>query len=330
MATEIELKYLVNDDNVVDKFTALLNTHQIQYTHHSRHLTNTYFDTSDRQLRLLDFGLRVRRTQDYIEQTIKTAGIVIGGLHQRPEYNVSISSAIPDLSLFSQDIWPENTDVNKLQNQLLSIFSTNFQRESWQVSIDGSIVEVAYDCGVIESQGVELPISEIELELVEGKTQAIFELASLLFEHFQLSAGQLSKAARGYQLWQSGPEEISIQPLTPMLNLTQDMSVEKVMVIGIEQGLNTLQQAIGETLLSPSLSKLKDVYWGLSFIQHGLFLYQDIIEDDLQQKLNQLLKEAIDALSWLESAASGKLGLLKSIIQRRANFGSSSRRPYHC
>ncbi|NMP32246.1 inorganic triphosphatase [Thalassotalea sp. M1531] len=317
MATEIELKYLVDDDNIVDKFTAILTKQQYSYTHNTRQLINSYFDTQDKQLRALDFGLRVRKAEDYTEQTIKTAGVVVGGLHQRPEYNVEITGCQPDLSLFPREIWPDNYNVDHLQQKLTPLFSTNFRRESWQVSIGDSVVEVAFDKGAIESKGVEIPISEIELELISGKTGAIFELAELLFESFHLSAGQLSKAARGYQLWQFGQQTTSEAMPLSQLQLNEAMSVERALIKGIEHGLNTLQDAIALTIAAPELENVKQVYLALTFIQHGLYLHHELIEDELYQGLKRQLKEAIDELSWLESAINIKHLTLKTGSYRK-------------
>ena len=302
MSTEIELKYLIGDGEVINKFTQLLKQQNLPYTHQSQQLCNTYFDTQDRQLRALDFGLRVRKADNYTEQTIKTAGIIVGGLHQRPEYNVEIDDSFPELSLFPADIWPEYTNANALQAQLVSIFSTNFIRNSWQVEIDGSVIEVAYDRGMIESQGQELPISEIELELVEGKRDAIFTLAQLLIEHFEVTSGRESKAARGYQLWQGTTNKSDDNGISFQVSLTAELSVEKAMVVGLEHGLHCLQQAIAASLDSPKLGNVKQVFEALSFIQQGFYLHQNLIEESKFELFDQLLKQALDNFSWLESA----------------------------
>lgn len=60
-------------------------------------LTNIYFETADNFLRSQEMGLRICGFDDSYEMTLKTAGKVLVGLHQRQEYNVSI--AIPVLSL---------------------------------------------------------------------------------------------------------------------------------------------------------------------------------------------------------------------------------------
>ncbi|MFD2167944.1 inorganic triphosphatase [Thalassotalea euphylliae] len=315
MSTEIELKYLVADLDVADRFTALLTDKQLLHTHTTRHLSNTYFDTQARSLRSFDMGLRVRRVGDYTEQTIKTAGTTIGGLHQRPEYNVEIDDTFPTLSLFPSEIWPENASVEDLQKELVSVFSTNFTRECWQVIIGDSEIEVAYDHGKIESQGQTLDINEIELELVKGERDAIFTLAELLIDRFNVTAGTESKAARGYKLWQQGlvEEDESTQESQTFsdsldnrdieqVSLSASLSVEKAMLIGLEQGLRSLQQAIASTIQTPTLPNLKCVFQALTFIDHGFSLHQELIEQDKFDRFTSLVKESMESFSWLESA----------------------------
>ncbi|REL27961.1 CYTH domain-containing protein [Thalassotalea euphylliae] len=310
MSTEIELKYLIDGGDVVSQFTQLLNQRQYTYTQAARQLSNTYFDTSDRMLRQYDFGLRVRKADDYTEQTIKTAGIVVGGLHQRPEYNVAIDDSTPELALFPADIWPTTTDVEQLQANLQAIFSTNFYRTTWQVNVGDSVVEVAFDQGIIESKGHSkgqskgqiLPINEIELELVSGERQAIFTLAKELCQAFTVTPGRQSKAARGYLLWQGAIHRSTTDEISFQVPLNPELSVEKAMVLGFEHGLSCLQQAIGQSLAAAELTHVKQVFEALSFIQQGLYLHQNLIASTTFNLLESLLKESLESLSWLETA----------------------------
>ena len=290
MSTEIELKYLIDGGDVVGQFTQLLNQHQFTYKQAARQLSNTYFDTTDRMLRQYDFGLRVRKADDYTEQTIKTAGIVVGGLHQRPEYNVAIDASTPNLALFPADIWPATADVEQLQANLNAIFSTDFHRTTWLVNVGESVVEVAFDHGIIESKshskgqsesqskGQTLPINEIELELVSGERQAIFTLAKALCQAFHVTPGRQSKAARGYQLWQGAINSPATDEISFQVPLNPELSVEKAMVLGFEHGLTCLQKAIEQSIAETELTHVKQVYEALSFIQQGLYLHQNLIE----------------------------------------------------
>ncbi|NYY77543.1 hypothetical protein DMH20_15540 [Escherichia coli] len=109
-------------------------------------LLNIYYETPDNWLRGHDMGLRIRGENGRYEMTMKVAGRVTGGLHQRPEYNVALSEptldgAVTDGSLAERRIacrsrFPRTTAVQH-----------RFYREKWLVEVDGSQIEIALDRG---------------------------------------------------------------------------------------------------------------------------------------------------------------------------------------
>jgi len=208
MTTEIELKYLLSanhDDNdvIVEKITAMLKAQNSTFTFAQKQLNNNYYDNKDLALRKMDMGLRIRTTEQEYEQTIKTAGKVVGCMHQRPEYNVALKGNHLDLLLFPEHIWPDHVDVAELQQSLEVIFNTNFSRHTWLISQATSVIELAFDRGdIFASPTVEtLAIKELEIELVSGDEQALFVLAEQLMTILKMEPGKLSKAARGYALY---------------------------------------------------------------------------------------------------------------------------------
>jgi len=207
MNTEIELKFLlsatdIENDRVADKITAMLKAQDIDFQYAEKLLANDYFDSDNLELRKMDMGLRIRSQGHKYEQTIKTAGKVVDGLHSRPEYNVDIESNHLALALFPAHIWPENFDVNALQKNLQVIFTTNFTRQAWLINQDNNVIELALDRGTISTSTCpnSLAINELEIELVEGEQQALFTLAEQLKTIVNIEPGNLSKAARGYAL----------------------------------------------------------------------------------------------------------------------------------
>jgi triphosphatase len=208
MTTEIELKYQLSANNkennaIVDDITAMLNTRGMSFEMNHNQLVNDYFDSDNLDLRKMDFGLRIRTKGAKYEQTIKTAGKVEAGLHQRPEYNVDIAECCIDLSLFPNQIWPDNVDVMALQESLQVIFSTNFSRHTWLIHLNESVIELALDSGdICTAPGKpSLVINEIEIELVSGSDQALFILAEQLKDIVSMQPSDISKAARGYTLY---------------------------------------------------------------------------------------------------------------------------------
>jgi len=321
MNTEIELKYLIINDNVVRGISSLLQKQQFSFKQSVKSLANCYFDTANWQLRQLDMGLRVRVVDDAIEQTIKTSGKVVAGLHQRPEYNVAIKNKDPLLALFPDEIWPDKQDnvdfqgVEQLQAQLVSLFATDFERVIWLIDFDnGSQIELVFDLGCITVEGASESICEIELELIKGATQDLFKLAQLLSEHFSMRPGIKSKAARGYALFAkqkqainkesvevtSNQQEIKITPLE-LIPLQHDFSIIQSFSSGLEYSLNQIQQMIDVYCAQPSLQVLIKITELLALIRHGFWLFQQHLPDSVEiirSDLSKLIKE----LSWVENA----------------------------
>ena len=95
MAQEIELKFIVAQDGV-ETLREQLNALEAKHTPAGQ-LLNIYYETADNWLRRHDMGLRIRGDQGRYEMTLKIAGRVVGGLHQRPEYNIPLDK--PELAL---------------------------------------------------------------------------------------------------------------------------------------------------------------------------------------------------------------------------------------
>ncbi|BES86075.1 CYTH domain-containing protein [Pectobacterium araliae] len=208
MSEEIELKFIVHPDSVESLLTQLAEweSDYSQYEHmRAQRLSNIYYETADNYLRHHGIGLRIRGENERYEMTAKTAGKVIGGLHQHPEYNVALEKAELDLSLFPAEVWPEACDVASLQQSLNPLFSTDFTREKWVFTYYQSVIEVALDRGEIRAGDLSEPLCELEMELKLGQTAHLLALAKEIAEFGGMRQGSLSKAARGYHLAKGNP-----------------------------------------------------------------------------------------------------------------------------
>ncbi|MFV8766461.1 inorganic triphosphatase, partial [Yersinia enterocolitica] len=149
MTVEIELKFIATPAAIAalpERITSWQSQHSAPQT-----LTNIYFETADHRLRQHDIGLRIRGYDGRYEMTVKTGGKVVGGLHQRPEYNVDIDNDKLDLARFPADIWPEGWAVDALQAELQPLFRTDFTREKWVITYGESEIELALDQGTISA-----------------------------------------------------------------------------------------------------------------------------------------------------------------------------------
>ena len=201
MNIETEVKLIIENQDVI-KAKSVLNHFVGARFINEQLLINQYFDTKALQLLNWNMGLRIRQIAQQKEQTIKTAGKVVNGLHQRPEYNIDIpfEYTVPDLALFPKEIWPDDTPLSDIQAQLTVLFETNFNRSKWHYACGASTIEVALDVGKILANGKQSQICEIELELIEGNETDLLQLAAEFTNQISARTGNDSKAKRGYEL----------------------------------------------------------------------------------------------------------------------------------
>ncbi len=226
MDTEVEIKFFVSK-KAGDKLPELLEKRQV-CAQNQHVLQNVYFDTRDRILKNHGIGLRVRSHDGKNEQTIKLSGSVVGGLHQRPEYNEPIDGIQPELARFKSDIWPDGLDIAKIQADLVPIFSNDFTRQTWLVDMnDEGLIEIAFDSGKLSCKGLEEKICEVELELLKGHQGLLFELAHDMAALPGARLVNVSKAQRGYMLSsQMLPElqSLEILPISGQSSITDALS----------------------------------------------------------------------------------------------------------
>ena len=270
METEIEIKFFFNA-HFADELLQALNQYTV-ISHKNQMLHNVYFETQSGALRRMDMGLRVRRIDDQCTQTIKTSGRVIGGLHQRPEYNEQIEGLQPDLARFKKKIWPEGCNVKELQTQIAPLFSTDFRRLHWLLEMeDGTLIEVAYDVGKVIANENESDICEIELELVKGDEAQLFILAKEIAELPQVRLGNVSKAQRGYMLNEGAhfsPKPINFSPLNKSMSLQQALSAN------FQHGLKHLQYHENCYLEGHDFNALLELQKSIMFLHQNIHLFK--------------------------------------------------------
>ncbi|MES0264326.1 inorganic triphosphatase [Citrobacter sedlakii] len=299
MAQEIELKFIVNHDTV-DALRDHLNT--LGGEHHApSKLLNIYYETADNWLRSHDMGLRIRGENGRYEMTLKIAGRVVGGLHQRPEYNIPLSEPTLDLAQLPQTVWPNGELPADLASRVQPLFSTDFDREKWLLEIDGSQIEIALDLGEVKAGEFTEPLCELELELLSGDTRAVLKLANQLVSQAGLRQGSLSKAARGYHLAQ-GNARREIKPTT-VLSLPAKASVEQGLEAAMELALAQWQYH-EELWLRGVESAKAEVSAAMGLVRHTLTLFGGIVPRKASTHLRDLLTQSEATLASAVSAVT--------------------------
>jgi inorganic triphosphatase YgiF len=182
------------------------------------HLHNTYFDTPTLALMGQRIAVRERRVGDQTLLTVKTAGRSVGGLSQRLEWESPTRPGAFDFAALVDDAALAHT-LGALAAQLAPVFHTDFVRLRWVIAHPGAhgdaSIELALDEGTVSTDAnaphgrQQQALLELELELLSGPVEALFELASALAAAppgdvspgIHLQPSQRSKAERGFDLF---------------------------------------------------------------------------------------------------------------------------------
>jgi triphosphatase len=192
---EIELKLAVPDGSV-DAVQAHLRAANPESAPRHHEVT-TYFDTPDRVLERGGLSLRVRAAGAGRIQTLK-ADRQDSVVADRAEWEWPVEQDEPDLRLAEQ-ILTERGLPQKLD--LEPVFRTEVDRTTRIVNLGGgTVIETAYDEGIITAGDSHQPIRELELELRDGKAASLYRLACALHAAAPLMLETESKGARGYRL----------------------------------------------------------------------------------------------------------------------------------
>jgi inorganic triphosphatase YgiF len=151
-----------------------------------------YFDTPDRELARARIALRLRQEGSEWMQTLKMPG---ANAITRIEINHPRPGPILDLSVYA------GTEVEAplaaIRGELGLRYETDVQRVLRKVRTRAGTVEVAYDTGLLRAGALELPISEVEFELLSGRPAAIFAVGCAWQQRHGLVLDARSKSERG-------------------------------------------------------------------------------------------------------------------------------------
>lgn len=167
-----------------------------------------YFDTPALALRQRGMALRLRKVNGKWQQTLKTAGVMTGGLQERGEWEMAMPGCQLDLARFADTPLATLPGKHELHLALAPAFTTEFHRTAWLIeTAPGERVEVAMDQGLVRCGDHTSVISEVEIELIEGSVAGVFDIALAILQQIELRPQTQSKAERGYQLLAPQPCE---------------------------------------------------------------------------------------------------------------------------
>jgi len=164
-------------------------------------LVSHYYDTEDLALKAAGLALRVRKVGRSYVQAVKTEGVKRGPATDRCEIETLLPANVPAPEQIPDDAIRGFIQTQAVTKGLRAAFATEIRRTTRELrTADGSLVEMAFDTGVVRTATREEPINEIELELKAGRPGALFDLAKTLSEIAPVRLDTRSKAARGFAL----------------------------------------------------------------------------------------------------------------------------------
>ena len=188
MGREFELKFR-SDPDVLDVIRAEYGPFA------SISMETVYYDTPQCLLRTLRWTLRRRYENGVSVCTVKTPAPG-GGRGEWEIRSPDIREAIPQLVALGA---PRSL-LPLAQAPLAQVCAARFTRLAATLTLPGATAELALDRGVLLGGGHELPFAEVEVELKEGREEAVVAFAKDLALHFGLEAEPKSKQQRALAL----------------------------------------------------------------------------------------------------------------------------------
>jgi len=200
----------------------------------ARHEVTTYYDTPTLDLARQGVSLRIRTIDGHRVQTVKAADHHSVAA-QRNEWEQPVETDSPDLDALAGTPAAQalhTTDAADLQ----PAFTTEIYRVTRRLRVDGeTLIETAFDQGVIAAGANTEPVSEFELELKHGNPAAVYRLAIALLSATPMAIESSSKAERGMRL-RSGEHPQAVKAAE--LNFAPDVPTAEAFVLIIRSILS--------------------------------------------------------------------------------------------
>lgn len=178
----------------------------------TENLVSVYYDTADHALAAAGVALRLRRIGRRWVQTVKS-GRIAGGAGLFSQKEVEIPAPGARLALDGPDPTGVFAAIAEASAgaPLSPVFETRVRRMTRRLRLPGGVVELALDQGEVATPEASAPILEVEMELVEGEVDALFDLARRLFPKGPVNFATSNKSALGYRLAKGGAAEPALK-----------------------------------------------------------------------------------------------------------------------
>lgn len=255
-------------------------------------LQSIYFDTPDQSLRKAKISLRVRKSGRSWVQTVKIGTGIVAGLSSPIEAEHPVRGRALDFSVI------EDPDVSRLLAKVIGdaplseCFETVMKRTTRQLTRqnDDAHVELAFDTGNILAGNGSQPLVELEMELMSGPSQAIFEVAKALLKDVPFRFSPYSKAERGYRFAEGRQAEVPEPYFAEKIRFTPGTSVELAFRDVLRSCLKQISENRVVVLASEDPEGPHQLRVGLRRLRSAFRLFKPILNPATVAPLDQMAR----------------------------------------
>jgi triphosphatase len=295
---EIELK-LTTTPKSLTKLLALLSKSSaaVRSSRKTARIVSTYFDTEDRRLRKRGLTLRVRQKKGKLVQTIKSEADSASSVFARQEWTTPLAQKTPDLTAIDSGALRSRMGLI-LPQELSPLFKTDVKRTTLIVEHtttpgDSAKVELAFDQGCIIAGKKTANICEVELELLEGSTTALIDLARQISAQIPAILSLSSKVSRGFELSDGSHPKAAT---ASKIELPKGLSVEEAMVSILRPSLGQLLANRAAAMAGKDIEGVHQARVAIRRILSALSLFRNYLPDSQTAPLKQECRWLIDVL----------------------------------
>ncbi|NTF09286.1 CHAD domain-containing protein [Agrobacterium rubi] len=280
---EVELKLEIDAAG----FERLMSSNLLGDPDETVQQTSTYFDTSDNAFFAEGFTLRIRKVGDARTQTVKATG-PSASIFARSEWETAVTGDTPVIDMTS----PLINEFGDQANNVWPKFDVVNERRIWNVTENGSNIEVALDRGSVRSVDREAPIIELELELKDGKPEDLFSLARKIEGIVPVRFGVLSKAERGFRLLEAERAVVKADPVE------LDRGASACQAFQTIASSCFRQFRLNETILRSRRNEdsLHQARVALRRLRSAITLFRPMLQDDEAKRLSAEFRWLADVL----------------------------------
>jgi len=295
MPEEVEIKLRLSPDRASRLRRSVLLHSLTRGRGRTRRLTSVYFDTPRQELKAAGAALRVRHVGQRRIQTIKLPAEAQTGLQTFREIESDIGGDVPDLTRIQGEETTAVLSDHSIGASLMPVFTTEFRRTTWPITLQESEIEIALDIGEIRAGDRQLPISEVEFELKSGNIGRLAELALALHREVPVAWEYDTKAARGYRLAMGEPPRP--EKARP-ISLAHDMTGRAAFVVVAQSCLQQIRANEGCARLGEDSEGVHQLRVGLRRLRALVGAYRNSMAVEFG---NYLARE----LDWLQTQFGG-------------------------